>query len=54
MPLTVETDPTSSKNKVRGSNPLGSTFSALFELGREKRGANTSENSTRPILRSLM
>ena len=37
-----------------GSIPPTSTFSPLFELGRENRGANTSENSARPIRRSLM
>ena len=38
----------------QGFKSLSSTFSALFKLGREKRGANTSENSARPMRRSLM
>src|SRR5262245_13643782 len=34
-----------------GSIPPTSTFSALFELGREQRAANTYENSVRPTPR---
>jgi hypothetical protein len=37
-----------------GSNPVGTTLRGLFELGREKRGAKTSENSARAIFRSFM
>jgi hypothetical protein len=36
-----------------GSNPVGTTCRRLFELGREKSGVKTSENSARAILRSL-
>jgi hypothetical protein len=41
-------------HEVRGSNPLGSTFLALFELGRDEMRANRSETSVRSIFRPLM
>lgn len=32
-------------HEVRGSNPLGSTFNGLFELGKRRKGSNISANS---------
>jgi len=52
-PMQVTEPGSNSQGGDTGSNPVGTTARGLFEPGREKSGANTSENSARAILQSL-